>query len=222
MRILVVEDGGGPAGLPRDGLAAEGFAADVARDAGEALRMSAEQGYGALVLDVAHPAPGGYEACARLRAGGVWAPVLMLAPADGGYDEARALDTGADDFLARPFASAVLLARLRALARREARQRPTALAVGDLRIDPAGLRCSRNGSAIALTPKEFAVLHCLARRAGEVVPKSELLAHAWDFAHDRASNVVEVHISALRRKIDRPFGRSTIRTVRGAGYRLEV
>jgi DNA-binding response OmpR family regulator len=221
VRILVVEDGTRLAGLLCDGLTAEGFAVDVACDGGEALRMAAEQGYGAIVLDVALPALDGYEVCARLRARGVWAPILMLTPADGAYDEAKALDTGADDFLTRPFSPVVLLARLRALVRRETRERPTALAVGDLRIDPAGLRCSRDGVAIALTPKEFAVLHCLARRAGEVVPKSELLARAWDAARDGASNVVEVHISALRRKIDRPFGRSTISTVRGAGYRLE-
>lgn len=237
MRILVVEDGSGLAGLLRDGLAADGFAVDAAGDGGEALRMAAEHGYGAIVLDVAPPARAGhdghsgsggsgrsgeYSVCVRLRERGVWAPILVLAPAGGAYDEAEALDTGADDFLTRPFSSAVLLARVRALVRRETRERPTALAVGDLRIDPAGLRCSRNGVAIALTPKEFAVLHCLARRAGEVVPRSELLARAWDFAHDGASNVIEVHISALRRKIDRPFGRRTISTVRGAGYRLEV
>jgi DNA-binding response OmpR family regulator len=221
VRILVVEDGTRLAGLLRDGLTAEGYAVDVARDGGEALRMAAEHGYGAIVLDVVLPALDGYGVCARLRDGGVWAPILMLTPADGAYDEAKALDTGADDFLTRPFSPVVLLARLRALVRRETRERPTALAVGDLRIDPAGLRCSRDGVAIALTPKEFAVLHCLARRAGEVVPKSELLARAWDAARDGASNVVEVHISALRRKIDRPFGRSTISTVRGAGYRLE-
>jgi DNA-binding response OmpR family regulator len=148
-------------------------------------------------------------------------PILMLTAKDGEYDEAEALDTGADDYLTKPFSFVVLLARLRALVRRGARERPAVICVGDLRVDPAGMKCSRGGVQIALTPKEFAILHCLARRAGEVVPKSELLARAWDFAYDGDSNVVEVYISALRRKIDKPFGRTTLGTVRGAGYRLE-
>lgn len=222
MRLLVVEDGSSLAELLRDGLAAEGLAVDVARDGGEALRMAAEHGYDAIVLDVTHPVLGGYEVCARLRERGVRTPILVLAAMAGEYHEARALDIGADDYLTRPISHVVLRARLRALVRRGMRERPATLAVGGLRIDPAGLRCSRDGVPIALTPKEFAVLHCLARRAGEVVPKSELRAGAWDVGHAGGSNVVEVHICALRRKIDRPFGRSTISTVRGAGYRLEA
>jgi DNA-binding response OmpR family regulator len=163
----------------------------------------------------------GYGVCAKLREAGNWTPILMLTAKDGEYDEAEALDIGADDYLTKPFSYVVLLARLRALARRKVRERPTVLTIGDLRVDPAGLRCSRGDVQIALTPKEFAILHCLTRHAGEVVTKSELLAQAWDFAYDGDSNVVEVYISALRRKIDKPFGRTTLKTVRGVGYRLE-
>ncbi|SEO32431.1 DNA-binding response regulator, OmpR family, contains REC and winged-helix (wHTH) domain [Actinacidiphila rubida] len=222
VRILVVEDEHRLAELLRDGLNREGFAVDLAHDGLEGLWMATEQPYDVIVLDVMLPGLHGYGVCARLREAGNWTPLLMLTAKDGEYDEAEALDTGADDYLSKPFSYVVLLARLRALVRRGARERPAVLAVGDLRVDPAGLRCSRGDVRIPLTPKEFAILHCLARRAGEVVPKSELLARAWDFAFDGDSNVVEVYISALRRKIDRPFGRTTLTTVRGAGYRLEA
>jgi DNA-binding response OmpR family regulator len=221
VRILVVEDERGLAALLKDGLAREGFAVDLAHDGREGLWLATEQPYDVIVLDVMLPLLHGYAVCARLREAGNWTPILMLTAKDGEYDEAEALDTGADDYLTKPFSYVVLLARLRALVRRGARERPAVLAVGDLRVDPAGLRCSRGEVRIALTPKEFAILHCLARRAGEVVTKSELLARAWDFSYDGDSNVVEVYISALRRKIDKPFGRTTLRTVRGAGYRLE-
>jgi DNA-binding response OmpR family regulator len=222
VRILVVEDERRLADLLSDGLTREGFAVDLAHDGREGLWMATEQPYDVVVLDVMLPELNGYQVCARLREAGVWTPILMLTAMDGEYDEAEALDTGADDYLTKPFSYVVLLARLRALVRRGLRERPTVLTVGDLRVDPAGLRCSRGDVLIALTPKEFAILHCLARRAGEVVPKSELLARAWDFAYDGDSNVVEVYISALRRKIDKPFGRTTLSTVRGAGYRLEA
>jgi DNA-binding response OmpR family regulator len=222
VRILVVEDEHRLAELLKGGLTREGFAVDIARDGPEGLWMATEQPYDVIVLDVMLPGLHGYGVCARLREAGNWTPILMLTAKDGEYDEAEALDTGADDWLSKPFSYVVLLARLRALVRRGARERPAVLAVGDLRIDPAGLKCSRGDVQIALTPKEFAILHCLARRAGEVVPKSELLARAWDFAYDGDSNVVEVYISALRRKIDKPFGRTTLGTVRGAGYRLEA
>ncbi|MFI0896116.1 response regulator transcription factor [Streptomyces sp. NPDC020983] len=222
MRILVVEDERRLAELLGDGLSREGFAVDLAHDGREGLWMATEHQYDAIVLDVMLPELDGYGVCRALREAGVWTPILMLTAMDGEYDEAEGLDTGADDYLTKPFSYVVLLARLRALVRRGLRERPAVLAVGDLRVDPAGLRASRGDVLIPLTPKEFAILHCLARRAGEVVPKSELLARAWDFAYDGDSNVVEVYISALRRKIDRPFGRSTLRTVRGAGYRLEA
>ncbi|WP_433893852.1 response regulator transcription factor [Streptomyces sp. CA-111067] len=222
MRILVVEDERRLARLLKDGLGREGFAVDLAHDGGEGLWLATEQPYDVIVLDVMLPVLHGYAVCEKLRAAGNWTPILMLTAKDGEQDEAEALDTGADDYLSKPFSYVVLLARLRALVRRGLRERPAVLSVGDLRVDPAGLRCSRGDVRIALTPKEFAVLHCLARRAGEVVTKSELLAWAWDFAYDGDSNVVEVYISALRRKIDRPFGLTTLSTVRGAGYRLEA
>jgi DNA-binding response OmpR family regulator len=221
VRILVVEDERRLADLLKDGLTREGFAVDLAHDGAEGLWLATEMPYDVIVLDVMLPGVNGYEVCARLRAAGHWMPILMLTAKDGEYDEAEALDTGADDYLTKPFSFVVLLARLRALVRRGARERPAVICVGDLRVDPAGMKCSRGGVQITLTPKEFAILHCLARRAGEVVPKSELLARAWDFAYDGDSNVVEVYISALRRKIDKPFGRTTLGTVRGAGYRLE-
>ncbi|MER5914208.1 response regulator transcription factor [Streptomyces sp. NPDC001982] len=222
MRVLVVEDEVRLAELLKDGLTREGFAVDLAHDGREGLWLATEQPYDVIMLDVMLPSMHGYQVCAELRERGSWTPILMLTAKDGEYDEAEALDTGADDYLTKPFSFVVLLARLRALARRAVRERPVALAVGDLTVDPAGLKCSRGDVRIALTPKEFAVLHCLARHAGDVVTKSELLSRAWDFAYDGDSNVVEVYISALRRKIDKPFGRTTLRTVRGAGYRLEA
>ncbi|MDR8407924.1 response regulator transcription factor [Nonomuraea sp. 3-1Str] len=222
MRLLLVEDERRLAGLVRDGLSGEGFAVDVAHDGRDGLWMATENPYDVIVLDVMLPRMNGYTVCTRLREAGNWTPIMMLTAKDGVYDEAEALDTGADDYLAKPFSYVVLLARLRALVRRGGRERPVSITVGDLVLDPAGLRCRRGEVEIALTPKEFAVLHGLARRAGEVVSKSELLAQAWDFSYDGDPNIVEVYISALRRKIDQPFGRSSLITVRGAGYRLEA
>ncbi|GAA2298817.1 response regulator transcription factor [Nonomuraea roseoviolacea subsp. roseoviolacea] len=222
VRVLLVEDERRLAGLVRDGLSGEGFAVDVAHDGRDGLWMATENPYDVIVLDVMLPRMNGYTVCARLREAGNWTPIMMLTAKDGVYDEAEALDTGADDYLSKPFSYVVLLARLRALVRRGGRERPVSITVGDLVLDPAGLRCRRGEVEIALTPKEFAVLHGLARRAGEVVSKSELLAQAWDFTYDGDPNIVEVYISALRRKIDQPFGRSSLITVRGAGYRLEA
>ncbi|UBU13573.1 response regulator transcription factor [Nonomuraea gerenzanensis] len=222
MRVLLVEDEERLADLVKGGLAGEGFAVDVAHDGRDGLWMATENAYDVIVLDVMLPRLNGYAVCARLREAGDWTPIMMLTAKDGIYDEAEALDNGADDYLAKPFSYVVLLARLRALVRRGGRERPVSITVGDLVIDPAGLRCRRGEAAIQLTPKEFAVLHALARRAGEVVSKSELLAQAWDFSYDGDPNIVEVYISALRRKIDVPFGRTTLMTVRGAGYRLEA
>ncbi|MEU4230886.1 response regulator transcription factor [Nonomuraea sp. NPDC026600] len=222
MRVLLVEDEQRLADLVKGGLAGEGFAVDVAYDGRDGLWMASENAYDVIVLDVMLPRLNGYTVCSRLREAGNWTPIMMLTAKDGIYDEAEALDTGADDYLAKPFSYVVLLARLRALVRRGGHERPVTITVGDLVVDPAGLRCRRGEVQIALTPKEFAVLHGLARRAGEVVSKSELLAQAWDFAYDGDPNIVEVYISALRRKIDQPFGRTTLVTVRGAGYRLEA
>jgi DNA-binding response OmpR family regulator len=218
----VVEDERRLADLLKDGLVKEGFAVDLAGDGREGLWMATENPYDVIVLDVMLPHLDGHAVCARLRAARIWTPILILTAKDAARDEAHALDTGADDFLSKPFSYMVLLARLRALLRRGIRERPAVITVGDLTIDPAGLRCRRGDTAITLTPKEFAILHGLARRAGEVITKSELLSQAWDFAYDGDSNIVEVYISALRRKIDKPFGRTTLVTVRGAGYRLEA
>jgi DNA-binding response OmpR family regulator len=220
--VLLVEDEERLADLVKGGLAGEGFAVDVAHDGRDGLWMATENSYDVIVLDVMLPRMNGYAVCSRLREAGDWTPIMMLTAKDGIYDEAEALDNGADDYLSKPFSYVVLLARLRALVRRGGRERPVSISVGDLVIDPAGLRCRRGEAEIALTPKEFAVLHALARRPGEVVSKGELLAQAWDFSYDGDPNIVEVYISALRRKIDLPFGRTTLMTVRGAGYRLEA
>ncbi|MER6003751.1 response regulator transcription factor [Nonomuraea sp. NPDC051941] len=222
MRVLLVEDEERLADLVKGGLAGEGFAVDVAHDGRDGLWMATENAYDVIVLDVMLPRMNGYAVCAKLREAGDWTPIMMLTAKDGIYDEAEALDNGADDYLAKPFSYVVLLARLRALVRRGGRERPVSITVGDLVVDPAALKCRRGEVEIGLTPKEFAVLHALARRSGEVVSKGELLAQAWDFSYDGDPNIVEVYISALRRKIDTPFGRTTLMTVRGAGYRLEA
>ncbi|MEV4581768.1 response regulator transcription factor [Nonomuraea jabiensis] len=222
MRVLLVEDEERLADLVKGGLAGEGFAVDVAHDGRDGLWMATENTYDVIVLDVMLPRLNGYAVCAKLREAGDWTPIMMLTAKDGIYDEAEALDNGADDYLAKPFSYVVLLARLRALVRRGGRERPVSITVGDLVVDPAALKCRRGEVEIGLTPKEFAVLHALARRSGEVVSKGELLAQAWDFSYDGDPNIVEVYISALRRKIDTPFGRTTLITVRGAGYRLEA
>ncbi len=222
VRVLLVEDERRLADLVKGGLTGEGFAVDVAHDGRDGLWLATENDYDVIVLDVMLPRMNGYTLCSRLREAGDWTPIMMLTAKDGIYDEAEALDNGADDYLSKPFSYVVLLARLRALMRRGGTERPVSITVGDLVIDPAGLRCRRGAVEVALTPKEFAVLHGLARRAGEVVSKSDLLAQAWDFSYNGDPNIVEVYISALRRKIDQPFGRSTLVTVRGAGYRLEA
>jgi DNA-binding response OmpR family regulator len=222
VRLLLVDDEERLTDVLANGLAGEGFAVDVAHDGPDGLWLATENTYDVIVLDVMLPRMHGYAVCQRLRAAENWTPILMLTAKDGVHDEAEALDTGADDYLAKPFSYVVLLARLRALVRRGGPARPVSITVGDLTLDPAGLRCRRGSTEIPLTPKEFAVLLGLARRAGEVVSKRELLAQAWDFAFEGDPNIVEVYISALRRKIDAPFGRSTLVTVRGAGYRLEA
>ncbi|MER7466134.1 response regulator transcription factor [Streptomyces sp. NPDC097981] len=220
MRVLVVEDERRLAAALQRGLQAEGFSVDVAHDGAHGLWLACEHDYDAIVLDIMLPGLNGYRVCARLRASGCESGILMLTAKDGEYDEAEALDTGADDFLSKPFSYVVLVARLRALIRRTGRRSPQIMEFGDLVIDPARQRCTRAGTEARLTSREFAVLVYLARRAGEVVPKREILEHVWDAAYDGDLNVVEVHVSALRRKIDAPFGRAAVETVRGAGYRL--
>jgi DNA-binding response OmpR family regulator len=220
MRILVVEDEKALASALKRGIEAEGFAVDVALDGITGLWQAKEQAYDAIVLDIMLPGMNGYRVCAELRDAGIWTPVLMLTAKEGELDEAEALDTGADDYLTKPFSFVVLLARLRALVRRGAPERPTLLEAGDLIIDPALHSCRRGDADIELTPREFAVLEYLMRRAGEVVSKSEILAHVWDFAFEGDVNIIEVYVSYLRKKIDVPFGRKALQTVRGVGYRL--
>src|SRR5262245_54340089 len=208
------------AGLIRRGLAREGLAADVAEKGEDALWMAGAHDYDVIVLDVLLPGIDGFETCRRLRETGVWTPVLMLTARDSVEDRVAGLDTGADDYLVKPFAFAELLARLRALVRRGEAERPSVLEVGDLRLDPATRGVRRGSHEILLSTKEFALLETFMRRPGEVLSRLHLLEHAWDFAYENRSNVVDVYVRHLRRKIDEPFGRRPLGTVRGAGYRL--
>ena len=216
----MVEDDKRLAATLRRGLEAEGFAVDNALDGEQCIWLATENPYDAIVLDIMLPKFNGFQVCARLREQGNWTPILMLTAKDGELDEAEALDTGADDYLTKPFSYVVLVAHLRALLRRGAGERPAQLSVGDLVIDPAARTCSRAGRPIELTAKEFSIVEFLARRPGEVVSKGDLLDHVWDFAYDGDPNVIEVHMSNIRRKIDKPFNTDSLRTVRGAGYRL--
>jgi two-component system OmpR family response regulator len=216
VRVLIVEDDLRMASLVHRGLTGEGLAADVAPSGEDALWMAQAHPYDAIVLDVMLPGLDGFETCRRLRGAGVWAPVLMLTARDAVEDRVAGLDSGADDYLVKPFAFAELLARLRALARRGESERPAVLAVGDLRFDPATREVSRGGKPVDLSAKEFALLECFMRRPGEVLSRLHLLEHAWDFAYENRSNVVDVYIRRLRRKI----GEDVLETVRGAGYRL--
>jgi two-component system, OmpR family, response regulator len=220
VRVLIVEDELRMASLIRRGLVKEGLAADVAGSGEDALWMAQSEEYDAIILDVMLPQISGFETCRRLRTSGVWAPVLMLTARDSVEDRVAGLDTGADDYLVKPFAFAELLARLRALARRGELERPTVLEAGDLRLDPATRRVSRGSTEIQLSAKEFALLETFMRRPDQVLSRLHLLEHAWDFAYENRSNVVDVYIGHLRRKIDEPFGRRSLETVRGAGYRL--
>lgn len=220
MRVLVVEDDPRLRELLRRGLRAEGFVVDVAADGELGLWLGTEHAYDAIVLDIMLPRLNGYRVCARLREQGIDTPVLMLTAKDGVHDEVEGLDTGADDYLTKPFSYQVLVARLRALARRHRGHCGPLLRSGDLEIDPVGRTCRRAGSSIELTAKEFSVLEYLLRRAGQVVSKDEIIRQAWDYARDPYPNLVEVYVSALRRKIDKPFNRRSIRTVRGLGYQL--
>jgi len=221
MRILVVEDDKHVARAVKRGLEAEGYAVDVAFDGSEGLWLATENTYDAMVLDIMLPGVSGYELCSKLRDAHDWTPILMLTAKDAEEDEAHALDTGADDFLAKPFSYMVLLARLRALLRRGQRERPTLLTAGDLRLDPAEHRVWRGDAPVHLTPRQFALLEYLMRRAGEVLPKREILEHVWDFAFEGDPNIVEVYIGQLRQRVDRPFGRASLQTIRHVGYRLD-
>jgi DNA-binding response OmpR family regulator len=220
MRILVVDDDRHLAHAVQRGLRAEGYAVDVAYDGTEGLWFAQENPYDALVLDVMLPGLSGTDICARLREQHDWTPILMLTARDGAREEAAALDSGADDYLAKPFSYLVLLARLRALGRRGHQSRPAVLRAGDLWLDDAGHRCGRGDDLIELTPRQFALLGFLIARAGDVQSKQTILDHVWDFAFEGDPNIVEVYVRRLRCAIDEPFGRHSIETVRGAGYRI--
>lgn len=220
MRVLVVEDETVLAASLKKGLEADGFAVDTTGSGAEGLWMAQHHRYDVVVLDLMLPGLNGYEICERLRAAQVWTPIMMLTASDGELDEAEALDIGADDFLTKPVAHVVLVARLRALMRRVGRARPAVLVTGDLRLDPARRRCWRGDCEIALTAREHSVLEFLMRHSGDVVSKQLILDHVWDEAFDGDPNIVEVYVRYLRKKVDLPFGRASIETVRGAGYRL--
>ncbi|MCK2243438.1 MULTISPECIES: response regulator transcription factor [unclassified Crossiella] len=220
MRVLVVEDERRLAESLQWGLEADGYAVDLAYDGLEGLELAQLHPYQVIVLDIMLPKLNGYRVCAALRERGVRTPILMLTAKNGEYDEAEALDTGADDFLSKPFSYVVLTARLRALTRRGAAGAAGLLTFGDLVLDPGKRTCRRAGQPVTLTTKEFAVLECLLRHNGQVAAKPEILAQVWDLAYQGDPNIVEVYVSALRRKLDTPFGRRTIATVRGIGYRL--
>jgi two-component system, OmpR family, response regulator len=220
MRVLIVEDEAKMAGLLRKGLRQEGIAVDLAGKGEDALWMAGATEYDAIVLDLMLPGIDGIEVCRRLRGDGVWSPILMLTARDGVRDRVAGLDSGADDYLVKPFSYAELLARLRALARREGGERPTELRVGDLRLDPAARKVRRGEREIELSAKEFAVLEVFMRRPGEVLSRFQLLEHAWDYEYENRSNIVDSYVRFLRRKVDKPFGVRSIETVRGVGYRL--
>jgi len=220
MRILVVEDEPRLADTIRRGLGNEGFTVDVAHDGVDGLWSACELPYDVIVLDIMLPGMHGYAVLEELRRRGVWTPVLMLTAKDGEYDQADALDLGADDYLTKPFSFVVLVARLRALIRRGAPERPVVMAAGDLTLDPARRRVARGGAEIDLTPREFGLLEFLMRHRDDVVSKAQILEGVWDPAFTGDPNVVEVYVRYLRQKIDVPFGRRAIETVRGMGYRL--
>lgn len=216
MRALVVEDEVRLSAALKRGLEAEGFAVDVAGNGSDGLWLATEQPYDVIILDIMLPGINGLKVCQTLREKQIWTPVLMLTAKDGELDEAEALEIGADDFLSKPFSYVVLVARLRALIRRGAGARPVVLTAGGVTLNPATRSCIVDGDDVELTGREFAVLEYLMRRSGEVVPKSDIVAHVWDFAYEGGDNVVEVHVSALRRKLDA----DAIETIRGGGYRM--
>lgn len=220
MRILVVEDEKKLAISLKRGLEADGFAVDVGLDGTDGLWMAREHEYDAIVLDIMLPGMNGYKVCETLRDEGNWTPILMLTAKEGELDETEALDTGADDFLRKPFSHLVLVARIRSLMRRGAKERPVELRINDLVVDPNQRRCWRDETEIELTAREFSVLEYLARNAGSVVSKQDILDHVWDYDFEGDPNIIEVYVHHLRRKIDEPFGRVSIQTARGAGYRL--
>ena len=222
MKVLLVEDQQRLAAVVKEGLQAEGFEVDIVNDGSVGLWAATENSYDAIVLDIMLPGLNGYDVLKQLRARKVWAPVLMLTAKDGEYDQTDAFDLGADDYLTKPFSFMILIARLRALIRRGAPVRPVLVTVGTLVLDPSRRSVERRGESIMLTAREYGLLHFLMRNAGDVVSKAEILDNVWDSAYEGSDNIVEVYIGYLRRKIDVPFGTSTLHTVRGLGYRLDA
>jgi two-component system OmpR family response regulator len=221
VKLLLVEDDAKLAASVRRGLSAEGFTVEVAPDGVEGLWRATEGAYDLIVLDIMLPGRNGYEVCRELRRAGNWTPILMLTAKNGHLDEAEALDTGADDYLTKPFSFAVLVAHVRALLRRTRNGSPAPVSVGDLRLDPVRRRVWRGPTEVSLTAREFEVLEFLVRRSGQVLSKQAILDGVWDIGFDGDPNIVEVYVRRLRRKLDEPFGRTTIATMRGAGYRIE-
>ncbi|MDX6679454.1 MAG: two-component system, OmpR family, response regulator [Solirubrobacteraceae bacterium] len=222
MRVLIVEDDVKMASMIRRGLQGDGMAADVAIKGEDALWMAAATEYDAIVLDVMLPGLDGFQVAEKLREDSVWAPVLMLTARDAVEDRVRGLDTGADDYLTKPFSFAELSARLRALARRGPIEQPVILELGDLHLDPSSQRVWRGTTDIKLSAKEYTVLETFMRRPGQLLDRFQLLEHAWDYDYENRSNIVDVYVRNLRAKIDRPFGLESIETVRGAGYRMRA
>jgi two-component system, OmpR family, response regulator len=222
MRLLVVEDDEKMASVLKRGLEREGYAVDIAATGDDALWAGRELPYDAVVLDAMIPVPDGFDVCRQLREAGKWMPVMMLTARDSVDDRVRGLDAGADDYLPKPFSFAELFARLRALLRRDVGERPAVLRAGDLRLDPATKSVRRGDVPISLSAREFSLLELLLRHQGEVLSRTVIIDHVWDFAYDGTSNVVDVYVRYVRDKIDRPFGRQSIETVRGAGYRLRA
>ncbi len=221
MRVLLVDDEERLVETMKQGLRREGFVVDSAHDGEAGLLLAHENEYDAIILDIMLPKRNGYQVCADLREAGIWTPILMLTAKQGEHDHAEALDTGADDFITKPFSYVVLVAHLRALIRRNSRVRPATLSVGDLRLNPARHRCWRGEVEIELTPRQFALLQFLMTHPGDVLSKTEILEHVWDDSYDMDLNIVEVYIGYLRKKIDAPFARASIQTLRLVGYRLD-
>ena len=222
MRVLIVEDEKGLAESMRRGLVGEGFVVDVFHDGVDGLWAASEFSYDVVILDIMLPGMNGYQVLKEVRDREIWTPVIMLTAKDGEYDQTDAFDLGADDYLTKPFSFKVLVARLRALIRRGAPERPAQLTVGSLVLDPAGRTATRRGDLIKLTAREFSLLTYLMRNAGSVVGKFAILSNVWDAAYEGSENVVEVYIGYLRKKIDAPYGLQTLSTVRGMGYRLDA